>query len=443
MLLKQFQAFVNNNQLINTSDKLLLAVSGGIDSMALLHLCINSSYQFGVAHVNFKLRGAAADADEALVIATCKAHQIECFTTSFDTQSYANNNKLSIQMAARELRYTYFNTLIKEHHFTKLVTAHHADDNVETFFINLLRSSGIQGLTGIPLHNESIIRPLLFATKLQIEKYAQSHQLNFNTDSSNLKDDYLRNHLRHNVIPTLNDTATNTNQQILNSIEHLNDDANLLYELHQKAIQEITTNHTNGISINISKLLQYHNAAHLLFWFLKNYGFNSHQVHDMLSDKHNESGSLFYSNTHQILRNRNEFILSPIVLKQQVSEVIIESIHQEINTPIQLKMQVLDMQNINYKTAKAKEAYIDMAKIEFPLKLRKWQTGDAMQPLGMKKQKKVSDILIDNKVDRLTKDNTYLLCNANNEIIWLIGQRVSERFKVDENSCNILYLSTI
>jgi tRNA(Ile)-lysidine synthase len=271
----------------------------------------------------------------------------------------------------------------------------------------------------------------------------KAHQLKFNTDSSNLKDDYLRNYLRHHVIPVLNKASTNANTQILNSIEHLNDDANLLYELHQKAIQEITTNTSNGININTTKLLQYNNAAHLLFWFLKNYGFNSHQVHDMLSDKHNESGSLFYSNTHQILRNRNEFILSPIALKQQASEVIIESINQEINTPIQLKMQVLDMQNINYKTAKAKEAYIDMAKIEFPLKLRKWQTGDAMQPLGMKNQKKVSDIFIDNKVDRLTKDNCYMLCNANNEIIWLIGQRVSERFKVDENSCNILYLSTI
>jgi tRNA(Ile)-lysidine synthase len=138
------------------------------------------------------------------LLATCKAHQIECFSTNFDTQSYANNNKLSIQMAARELRYNYFNTLIKEHHFTKLVTAHHADDQIETFFINLLRSSGIQGLTGIPLQNENIIRPLLFATKLQIENYAQSHQIKFNTDSSNLKDDYLRNHLRHHVIPVLN-----------------------------------------------------------------------------------------------------------------------------------------------------------------------------------------------------------------------------------------------
>lgn len=443
MLLKQFQAFVNNNQLINTSDKLLLAVSGGIDSMVLLHLCKNSGYHFGVAHVNFKLRGAAADADEALVINTCKAHQIEYFSTNFDTQSYANKNKLSIQMAARELRYNYFNSLIKEHHFTKLVTAHHADDHIETFFINLLRSSGIQGLTGIPLQNENIIRPLLFATKLQIENYAQSHQIKFNTDCSNLKDDYLRNHLRHHVIPVINIASKNANTQILNSIEHLNDDANLLYELNQKAIQEITTNTSNGININITKLLKYSNSAYLLFWFLKNYGFNSHQVHDMLSDKHNESGSLFYSNTHQILRNRNEFILSPIALKQQASEVIIESINQEINTPIQLKMQVLDMQNINYKTAKAKEAYIDMAKIEFPLKLRKWQTGDAMQPLGMKNQKKVSDILIDNKVDLITKNNTYMLCNANNEIIWLIGQRVSERFKVDENSCNILYLSTI
>ena len=440
MLLQQFQEFITQKKLINTSDKLLLAVSGGVDSMTLLHLCLRARYDFSVAHVNFKLRGADADADEALVISICKAYQIECFSTQVETQDYANQHKLSIQMAARELRYNYFNTLIKQHHFTKLVTAHHANDHIETFFINLLRSSGIQGLTGIPVQNENIIRPLLFATKQQIETYVQTHQIKFNTDSSNLKDDYLRNYLRHHVIPTINKANTNANTQILNSIQHLNDDASLLQELHQKTFEQLITKHEHGISINKSKLNTYNNAAHLLFWHLKNFGFNNAQVQDMLSN--DDSGRIFYSNTHQILQNRDELILSAIANNEPTAAIIIESIQQKIETPVSLKMQLLDLNSVNYKSAQFNEIYVDAAKIQFPLTLRKWQTGDQIQPLGMKHQKKVSDILIDNKVDNLTKANSYVLCNANNEIIWLIKQRVSENFKIGNNCKNILHIIT-
>ncbi len=439
MLLQQFQAFITQKKLTNASDKLLLAVSGGVDSMTLLHLCLMARYDFSVAHVNFKLRGADADADEALVISTCKAHQIECFSTQVETQDYANQHKLSIQMAARELRYNYFNTLINQHHFTKLVTAHHANDHIETFFINLLRSAGIQGLTGIPVQNENIIRPLLFATKQQIETYAKTHQIKFNTDSSNLKDDYLRNYLRHHVIPTINKANTNANTQILNSIQHLNDDASLLQELHQKTFETLLKEHAHGISINKTKLLGYTNAAHLLFGQLKNYGFNHAQVQDMLVN--DDSGRIFCSNTHQILQNRDELILSAIANNEPTAAIIIESIQQNIETPVSLKMQLLDLNSVNYKSAQFNEIYVDAAKIQFPLTLRKWQTGDYMQPLGMKNNKNISDILIDNKVDNLTKANSYVLCNANNEIIWLINQRVSESFKIEANSKNVLHIS--
>ncbi len=440
MLLQEFQEFIAQKKLIDHSDKLLLAVSGGVDSMVLLHLCLKAGYDFSVAHVNFKLRGADADADEALVISTCKAHQIKCFSTQVETQDYANQHKLSIQMAARELRYNYFNTLINQHLFTKLVTAHHADDHIETFFINLLRSSGIQGLTGIPLQNENIIRPLLFATKQQIETYAQTHQIKFNTDSSNLKDDYLRNHLRHHLIPALQSASTNANTQILSSLQHLNDDVNLLQELHQKALETLLSPHAHGLSINKNKLLSYTNAAHLLFWYVKNFGFNNAQVQDMLSNE--DSGRIFYSSTHQILQNRAELILSPISNNDQTAAIIIENIHQKLETPIALEIHLLELNNTNYKNAQDHEIFVDAAKIQFPLTLRKWQTGDQMQPLGMKHQKKISDILIDNKVDNLTKANTYVLCNANKEIIWLINQRVSESFKIDANCKYVLHISS-
>jgi tRNA(Ile)-lysidine synthase len=439
MLLQPFQTFVKQNQLIIPTDKLLLAVSGGIDSMVLLHLCLQAGYHICVAHVNFKLRGAAADADETLVINTCKSYQITCYSTNVDTQTYANTHKLSIQMAARELRYNYFNLLIKQHHFTKLVTAHHANDHIETFFINLLRSSGIQGLTGIPLQNSHIIRPLLFATKNQIENYAQSHQIKFNTDSSNLKDDYLRNQLRHHVIPALNKANTNANTQILNSIQHLNDDVNLLQELHQKTFETLITSHPQGISINKDKLLSYNNAVHLLFWYLKKYDFNNAQVLDILSTEH--SGRIFYSSTHQIIQNRATLILSPISDAEQTSVIIIENANQKIETPIFLKMQLAEINGTNYKNAPIHEIFVDAAKIQFPLTLRKWQTGDKMQPLGMQHQKNISDILIDNKVDHLTKANTYVLCNANNEIIWLIGQRVSNTFKITDSTKELLHIS--
>lgn len=440
MLLELFKEFVSQKQLIQPSDKLLLAVSGGVDSMVLLHLCKKAGFELAVAHVNFKLRGVDAESDEALVIKTCKALQIECFNTNFDTQTYATNNKLSIQMAARELRYNYFNTLVNTHHFTKIVTAHHANDQIETFFINLLRSSGIQGLSGIPLQNDNIIRPLLFATKLQIEEYAITNNIIFNTDSSNLKDDYLRNHLRHHVIPALNQASTNANRQILNSIQHVNDDAGLLQELYQKAFEQMISAHAHGLSINKTKLLTYNNAAHLLFWHLKNYGFNSHQVHNMLQNE--QSGGIFYTNTHQIIQNRNELILSILTSSSPVHEVIIESPDQKIDSPISLEMQLMDAQNISIKSAHANQIYIDAKKIEFPLTLRKWQTGDQMRPLGMKHQKKISNILIDNKVDILTKNNTYVLCNANKEIIWLIGHRVSETFKIQALSTKVLHIST-
>jgi tRNA(Ile)-lysidine synthase len=442
MLLQQFKAFVTQKLLINPSDKLLLAVSGGVDSMVLFHLCLKAGYHVGVAHVNFKLRAAAADADEALVIATCKTHQIECFTTNFDTQNYAHQNKLSIQMAARELRYNYFNSLINQHHFTKLVTAHHADDHIETFFINLLRSSGIKGLTGIPRHNEIIIRPLLFATKNQIERYAQTHHIKFNTDSSNLKDDYLRNHLRHHVIPAIKEAAPNADTQILNSIQHLNDDANLLQELHQKTFEHLTSSHPHGLSINKTKLLHYHHAANLLFWYLKNYGFNSTQIKDMLAIGNLKSGQIFYSQTHQIVQNKEELILSQITSKAANKTIIVSSIHQNIESPIPLKITLLTTRDTNYKHAQNHEIFVDAAKIQFPLTLREWQKGDQMQPLGMKNYKKVSDILIDKKIDILTKANTYVLCNSNQEIIWLIGHRVSEHFKIDVQSKNVLHLST-
>jgi tRNA(Ile)-lysidine synthase len=441
MLLPSFQNFISKNKLIGSNDKLLLAVSGGVDSMVLMDLCLKSGLNFAVAHVNFKLRGAASDTDEELVIATCKANNIACYTTSFDTVAYTKQHKISIQMAARELRYSYFEQLIKTHQFTKLLTAHHANDSLETFFINLLRSSGIQGLTGIPIINKYIIRPLLFAEKSAIEKYAVAHKIIYQTDVSNLKDDYLRNQIRHHIIPAFQNINENAVNQLLNSMYHLQREHELLQELHQKALDKIISKHPQGIQIDITLLKTFVQFETMLLLYLKNYGFNHAQVMQMLDDTSNQTGSLFYSKTHRVLYNRDVLIVSILLKSENNNDFIIHNINQKVDHPFFLKMQELLIDNINYKTASSNEAYVDAAKVQFPLTIRKWKQGDSIIPLGMKQRKKISDILIGQKVDLIMKENIYVLCNANGDIIWLIGQRLSDNFKVEKMSSKLYYFS--
>jgi len=443
MLLQQFQQFVQKHQLIDASDKLLLAVSGGVDSMVLLNICSKLGYNFAAAHCNFTLRDSESDADETLVMETCKFNQIVLYSVRFNTLNYADANKLSIQMAARELRYNFFNDLINQHQFTKVLTAHHANDNIETLFINLLRSSGIQGLSGIPIKNENIIRPLLFATKTSIKNYATTNNIQFNEDSSNSKDDYLRNEIRHHLIPVLKKLSSNAESAVLSCMQHLNDEYNLLHELHQKTMSEIVSIHQNGLAIKMNLLKAYQNSESLLYLYLKKYGFNMVQIQNMLSHAIQSTGNMFYSSTHQVLVDRDSLILSTLDNRSFDKEVVIENIHHQIDFPISLTLQSLLKEKTNYNNALSNEAYFDLEKVSFPLVLRKWQQGDMMQPLGMKHKKKISDILIDNKVDLLTKEKTYVLCDANGIIIWLIGHRISDCFKVENKTQHLLYLNSI
>jgi tRNA(Ile)-lysidine synthase len=440
MLLKRFKDFIDHKKLLAPSNKLLLAVSGGIDSMVLLDLCLQAGYDVEVAHCNFKLRGTESDADEQLVAEVCNAHRIKLHSISFETAQYAIEKGLSIQMAARTLRYDYFNQLVVAHGFNKLLTAHHADDNIETFFINLLRSTGIDGLTGISLQNGNIIRPLLFANKKEIAAYAVEHHIRYRDDSSNDKDDYLRNYIRHHVTPALQQAAINANISISNSIQHLAEDAALLHELVHKKINEISICGDNKTIINKVKLIEFNNAVQLLFMYLKEYGFNYAQANDMLKNKANQSGKIFYSNSHRILLNRNEIILTEFNNAIEHDEIMINDTDQIIETPLKMQINKLVEPSNNYKQASANEAYLDSDKMVWPLKLRRWQSGDSMQTLGMKHRRKISDILIDLKVDVLAKEKVYVLTDACGEILWLIGYRISETCKITNRTNNIMHL---
>jgi tRNA(Ile)-lysidine synthase len=442
MLIEQFQQFVSKNNLFTPGDKLLLAVSGGVDSMVLLHLCIKMGYAIEVAHCNFKLRGTESDADEQLVATVCEAHQIKLHSTSFDTAKYAEQHKLSVQMAARELRYNYFNRLIEAHGFNFLLMAHHADDSIETFFINLIRSSGIEGLTGIALQNGNKLRPLLFASRADIETYARENQISYHQDSSNDTDDYLRNYLRHQVIPPLQNATAHAREGILSSLKHLQQDANLLNELFAAAIEKIAVEKENNIIINRTQLTSYSHAEALLFRYLKHKGFRFNQVQEMVKAEVNHSGKIFRSGTHRVLINRDQLILSAITTGNNIEECLIDTVPYETQTPLPLKIRRVKPLNIAFTQATQHEAFIDEEKITWPLSIRKWQAGDMMQPLGMKHRKKISDMLIDMKVDVWTKEKTYVLIDAAGNILWLIGYRMSELCKVTLRSNSLLHLQS-
>ncbi len=435
---EKFLKFINNNKLLNGNSKVLLGVSGGVDSMVMLHLFHLCRISFGVAHINYRLRGSESDGDELLVQRVCKQYEIVLHHTEFDTQSVAKESKVSIQMAARELRYKYFEQLLAENSYDYIATAHHADDNLETFFINLIRGSGIKGLGGIPVKNGHIIRPLLFARREEIEAYAHQHHIEYRTDSSNHEDYYLRNRIRHHLTPIWDKLHNHAAQQILKSMQYAAMDSELLNELGSQVLQDLVSKHPQGQALNITKLLAYKNASALLFFWLKDKGFTAEQISQIMQATLTSSGQIFYGNDHILLHNRNELILQSNVAFNTEEEIQISEDVFRIDNPLSLSFTISTESECNYKSADSNTAFIDADKVKWPLTLRLWKKGDIMQPLGMKNNKKISDILIDSKIDKFSKNKTYVLCNHTGEVIWLIGLRVSEIFKINKCTTRIL-----
>ncbi len=440
MLLKRFKKFVAQEKLFTPSDKLLLALSGGVDSMVLLHLCKQSGFDIAVAHVNFKLRGKEANHNEALVKDTCKLWGISCHTQFFNTKKYAASNKLSIQEAARELRYRYFFNLCHEKGYTKILTAHHASDNIETFFINLLRGSGIKGLSGIPLQRQEIVRPLLFASRQEIETYAKKHLLPIAEDSSNASDAYLRNKIRHHLIPALNDVEPDAGKYMNKSITHLNNEKELLLELYEKAFAPLLVSKKDYQIIDKTALLKYKQAETMLFFFLSSFGFNATQVSSILQNRKNKSGVFFETESHRLLINRNELILTPKKTVKKIPAKLISKPEDALLEPLPLHIEQRDPSSmVDYKNAGLYEAYLDAQKVLFPLTLRLWEHGDEIIPLGMNKRKKVSDILTDKKASALDKEQCYVLSDKQKRIIWIPGYTISQYCKIDTATLQILY----
>lgn len=436
-MLDNFRQYITDNKLFNSTNKILLGVSGGIDSMVLCDLFLKAGFNFAIAHCNFQLRGTESDGDTQLVTQYATSNNIPLHTIHFTTIEYANSNHISIQMAARDLRYNWFNELINNNGYDKIAVAHHADDNIETFFVNLARGTGINGLCGMPIVNQNIIRPLMFATRKQITNYATSNNIAYREDSSNACDKYARNKIRLNIISEFEKINPSFRQTMVNNLNHLQQINNFVsYEMAKQA-GEICFEKNGNLYITIAKLNKLPYIELFLYQTLQTYGFKNEVIHKIALAINGIPGKQFYSHSHVLLKDRDYLIVSPVKSNSDVSEYPIQDIHTEIVTPIHLSFALINRNELNNISKSPTIAYFDFDKIKLPLVLRKWQHGDSFIPFGMKGRKKLSDYFSDNKFSVFDKQNQWLLTSGN-EIVWIVGHRTDNRFKVDENTCQIL-----
>jgi len=437
-MLNAFNSFIRENSLCSIDQKILLAISGGIDSVVLLDLFARSGYSVSLAHCNFQLRGNDSELDQQLVEQQAVKYKTPIYLTRFDTLAFAKQNQLSIEMAARELRYAWFDELIAEHRFDVLATGHHLNDSIETVFLNLCRGTGIHGLTGIPVKNNKIIRPLLFASRMQIEEYAKLHQLQFREDASNRSDKYMRNLIRHQVIPILKKINPEFETTMIRNLSNLND-ASQVYDQQISIFKSLLIETEEGrVKINIENLKKSYPAQTILFELIRAYGFNSSDTNQIIQSFDNEPGKRFFSTSHQLLVDRDWIVIEPKTLGSLVSFTI-NSKSDMTHLPLNLTFEEYFMDGFIIDQSK-NVACLDADKISFPLTLRHWNEGDVFFPLGMNQQKKMSDFFIDIKVDRFTKQKIWIL-ESSGQIIWIPGYRIDDRVKITSKTKNVLKIS--
>lgn len=421
-----FKDHIESNFPFLLKSNLLIAVSGGVDSMVLLHLLEKINLNISVAHCNFQLRAEESNEEENFVKKYCEEHQIHLFVKRFATKEYAIQNKLSIQLAARELRYDWFNLVMKENNFDFLLTGHHLDDQVETFLINFTRGTGIEGLTGIPAINNNIIRVLLPFSREAILNYATENNLQWKEDSSNASDKYFRNKVRHQVIPVLKELNPNFLESFKNTLIHLKTSEQIVNKYSIETLNKLIQVKDNKEFIKISELSKINDYTFYLYQWLKEYGFTAWK--DIYQLIQAQTGKQIYSPTHILVKNRDELILSSIS-KPNDAIYFIPSINEELKFP--LKLTLCNLSNINEQNKNS--IFVDADKIQFPLIVRKWKEGDVFYPLGMNGSKKVSKFFKDEKFSLFDKQNTWIL-ESNNNIIWIIGYRQDDRFKINETT---------
>jgi tRNA(Ile)-lysidine synthase len=432
--------FIKHNNLIAENDTVLCAVSGGADSIVMASVLIELNYKIAIAHCNFKLRGKQADKDEQLVKKFADNYELSFHSTLFETEVYAQQHKISIQMAARELRYEWFEQLRKEFNYSVIATAHHLNDQIETVLLNLTKGTGLKGIKGIQHKKGNIIRPILQLKKEEIFKYAEKEKLKFRTDASNNDNKYERNLIRNKVVPilkTINPSLLNTFEANINHIIDANELAAYATNSLKKKLIE---NRKGNYFISINKLLLQPGRKTLLDSLLTDFDFSHKQVEEVFKIIEAQSGKQVEGDTYTVIKDRNFLIITQTIASENNNPIVlIENEKKKIKTPeFQLKLEVVKFKGIQHKSAEW-FTQLDYDKIQFPLVLRKWKRGDYFYPLGMNKKKKVSNYLVDEKVSLLEKEKICVLISGEH-IIALLGKRIDDRFKVTSNTKKSLEL---
>lgn len=434
---EQIQQYIIQHQLLSGEKPVVVGISGGADSVALLHILVSLGYKCIAAHCNFNLRGDESFRDEQFTIDFTKRLQVPLCKISFETNKYAQENRLSVEMAARELRYRWFEELLNTYDADAVAVAHHRDDSVETLLINLTRGSGITGLTGIKPKNGNVVRPLLCVSREDIYAYIENNGLEYVTDSSNSSDIYTRNFIRLKVIPLLEEINPSVKASLARTANHLYD-ASLIYN---HSIEEARKVIIQNNRLSISALLSFPAPATILYEMLKPYGFSRTVCESIFTVLEKDSGKIFYSSTHRLLKDRSDLLID--VLSGEDNRAYLINLEDDnVDLPVELKPEIVVIKE-DYQIEKDRKfAYFDFDKLSFPLVLRHWQEGDWFVPFGMKGKKKISDYFSDKKFSLFDKEKTWLLCSGQ-DVIWIVGERTDNRYRIEKTTKRVLKLKFI
>ncbi|MCZ4695262.1 tRNA lysidine(34) synthetase TilS [Ancylomarina euxinus] len=440
-MLRKLVRHIEKEDLFYRNEKLLVAVSGGLDSVVLLHLLHKMEMNCVVAHCNFRLRAGDSDGDEIFVGELAEKYSFPFCTTAFDTTAYAKEKAISIEMAARDLRYEWFESIRQANQCLYILTAHHADDVIETVLINLARGTGIHGLTGIKAKKDRLIRPLLPFSRDELKAYAEENTLNYREDYTNAQTDFVRNKIRHQIIPVLREINPSIQKTMNENVARFSD-VELIYnnEISNKKMNFINQK-DDKLLISVSELKNLPANKSHLFELLKPYGFHSRDVANIIESLDATSGKLFYSENYQLLRDREYLIL--IEKEEKVAgEYELNKSGLSIEEELKLECRIFELSSDFKFSTDPQVACFDADKLSFPLKLRKWQEGDVFHPIGMKGRKKISDYFIDNKFSLTDKEDAWLLVSGD-DIIWLVGHRMDDRYKITKATRSIYQVSNV
>ncbi len=441
MFLEKVQKYIKDYSLCSATKPIIVGFSGGPDSVALLCVMKELGFSIIAAHCNFHLRGAESDRDMEFAKSLAKKIGVPFELIHFETEKYAAEKHISIEMAARELRYDWFAKLKKENNAEAIAVAHHSDDVVETFIINLMRSSGLHGLTGIKPKNGDIIRPLLCVSRKEILDYLEHTCQDYVIDSTNNENDYLRNKIRNIILPEMELAAPSAKKSILRTIENLQRSESLQNDTIQRWADRLITKGEDIVRIKLDELQQENNKDFILYELLRPYGGTLDIVRSVFKSGEETSGLRFLTMTHVFVKNRNELHVTCLHEETDIfHEIEINVATTSIENPVHLAFEVCDGANITIEK-NVRNCYIDADKIKYPLHIRKWQKGDCFVPFGQKGTKKVSDFFINEKLSIIEKERTFILTNGDGQIIWIIGRRADNRFRITDKTNKVLHIS--